>query len=244
MGTYSTTFFCQSTDPEQVAAVLRRMQRTAFVLPPKQKYVLVYDLVGDEQGSAQVKRLTSELSLQLDTTVITVLNRDDDLLEYYLFANGELKDNYLSTSAHSDAAGPGRSATGAPFILSALFEKPKSRQKLATILSSTEYLYESERYEELAKALGLPYKYAQLSYREIAEVVTDAEFDAKSVSILSRYKLRNFGPSELPRKVYDPEYAVRALVRQNRLISAIDLYRREKQCSLEEAHSYVMSLKR
>ncbi len=137
-----------------------------------------------------------------------------------------------------------RIATGTPVILSEQFGKPKSHQKLATILSSTDYLYESERYEEFAKALGFPYKYAQLSYREIAEVVTDAETDAQSVSILNRYKLRNFGSSDLPKKAHDPEQEVRSLVRQDRLVSAIDLYRRKKQCSLEEAHSYVMSLKR
>ena len=109
---------------------------------------------------------------------------------------------------------------------------------------SAAYLFESERFEALSIVMGLPYKYAQLSYREISESINNSEMKSSSVMILTRSQLKGFGGLEIPLRIYDPEGEVRALVRENRLISAIDLYRRENNCTLQEAYSYVMSLTR
>jgi len=244
MGTYSTTFFCQTNDAKRVATVLLSMQRSAFVLPPKQGYVLVYDQECDDDDESAVRRLSSQLSRGLGAAIIAMRNEDDDLLEYYLYVDGSLRDHYSSSSVHSDEREPSRSAFGSTPVLCEVFNKPRSGKRLENILSSTDYVFESERYEALSKSLGLPYKYAQLSFREIAESVNAYEIASSGVMILTRSQLRDIDGFKLPLKTYDPEREVQALVRRNRPISAIDLYRREKKCSLQEAHSYVMSLKR
>lgn len=242
MGTYSTTIFCKTNDAKHVATVLHSTRRSAFVLPPKQGYVLVYDQECDDDDEV-VGRISSHLSRELGAVIIAVINYDDDLLEYYLYVRGSLRDHYSSSSAHSDEWEIGRSVFGSTSVLCEVFNKPRSGKRLENILLSTDYIFESERYAALSKILGLPYNYAQLSYWEIAGSVNAYEMASKGIVLLTRFQLREIGGFDLPLRTYVPEREVQALVRRNLPISAIDLYRREKKCSLQEAHAYVMSLK-
>jgi hypothetical protein len=63
------------------------------------------------------------------------------------------------------------------------------------------------------------------------------------VVALSRADITEVVPAETVPLPFDLEEEVRALVNQDKVISAIYLYRTTIHCSLREAHDYVLALK-
>ena len=80
MGNHYTSLICRTTDQDGVADMLRRQRRVAFVLPPINGYVGVYDQECDNQDFDEISTLSVTLSTRLACLVFAVLNYDDDLL--------------------------------------------------------------------------------------------------------------------------------------------------------------------
>lgn len=243
MGNRYTSLTCRTTDQEGVAGTLRRHGRTAFVLPPIRGYIVVYDQECDNQDFDYVFTLSLMLSTELACLVFAVLNYDDDLLWYCLHSSGVLVDQYNSLPGYFDASTDTGPSGGDPEAICQALGKPESLQKLDRLLRNPDYVTATEHHEAIAQGLGLPIAIAQLSYSELVEEGFGNDELADNVLAISRADVAKVIPVETSPLPVDLEKEVRALVRRDRVISAIYLYRTATHCTLQEAHDYVLALK-
>jgi hypothetical protein len=222
---------------------LRRHRRAAFVLPPIKGSIVVYDQACESQDFDELSALSATISTELACVVFAVLNYDDDMLWYCLHSGGVLVDQYNSFPGYFDALTDAGPSGGDPEELCRAFGKPEKLQELNELLRHPGYAPASEHHEAIAKALGLPIAASQLSYAElVCEGLGNGE-PADSVLALSNVDVAKVVPVETVPMPFDLEEEVRALVNQDKVISAIYLYRTTIHCSLREAHDYVLALK-
>jgi hypothetical protein len=68
----------------------------AYVSPPANGWVSVYDEISDQQDTEHLTRAAMRLSKDLATTAIGFMVHDSDILLYWLYEAGELKDEFNS----------------------------------------------------------------------------------------------------------------------------------------------------
>jgi hypothetical protein len=79
-------------------AVFRALSgRKAFVAAERNGYIFVFDKEADAQNQEAIAKLAEQLSASLQSTLITVLIHDSDILRYQLYECGGLNDEYNST---------------------------------------------------------------------------------------------------------------------------------------------------
>jgi hypothetical protein len=180
MGNFYVNLTVRHPDAKAVAAALA--DRQGFVTPVDRGYVVVFDREMERQDPQIITILGQRLSRDLRSPVLAVLNHDDDVLAYQLFADGAVIDEYNSLPDYFDDD-PDAEQGGDAQILCAAFgctdvaaveavlRKPEGRGG---------YEFAVERHEDLVQALGLTSNAVGLGYDyvsrgELPEGLTEGE---------------------------------------------------------------------
>ena len=91
MGNFYVNYTVRGSSPGAVAAVLAG-RSSAVVTSQQGNAIVVFDKQSDEQAEDVIANLASRLSLDLKCPVLAILNHDDDILWYRLYASGEMID--------------------------------------------------------------------------------------------------------------------------------------------------------
>jgi hypothetical protein len=242
MGFFYTNISLRTIDRRAIAQQLSVLQRRAYVLPPSNGFVVVCDAECDEQDVNALATLAAHLSKQLACVALPILNHDDDVLWYRLYSTGTLLDEYNSSPNYFSSSTSREPAGGNAAQLCKVFNKAQYVTRVESILRRHDFTYAYERHLALAKTLGLPQAYCHLGYLELSREDENSEKDSAPVRTPSRTWVRQFTNTDDVPKPFDLAKEVRRLVRRNRKISAMDLYRRHTGCSLQEARSHIESL--
>jgi len=164
MGNFYTNVTLRAADQRGVVDVLRTAQREALVSQPANGCIIVYDRESEDQDIDVLKRLGGLLSTKLRCVALAVLNHDDDVLAYWLHDNGKLVDEYVSAPAFFDDSSDSEEPDGGDAeALCRAFGADSGAAKVEEILRTRRagggnqgYVFEVERHEALANALGLP----------------------------------------------------------------------------------------
>jgi hypothetical protein len=97
MGSFFTNFHVRSEAPDNVrAALLPLVKARAYVSPPANGWVTIYDEASDDQDESIICKVAEGLSKKLRTTVVAFLVHDSDVAMYWLYRDGELADEFNS----------------------------------------------------------------------------------------------------------------------------------------------------
>jgi hypothetical protein len=175
MGNFYTNIVLKGVSQSRAQKVLQKRSRPAFISPTHGDVTVVYDEQCDTQDQDEIRRLTSDLSRELDCPAWSVVNHDDDILWYVLYSGGELVDEYDSTPGYFDPkAEPSNPAGGNAERLAATMGHAESATVVEAVLRKSTfdpdgYAFALNRHEDLSKALGIPFPLVCLGYRYIAD---------------------------------------------------------------------------
>lgn len=97
MGAFFTNYHVRTDSSSAVRqALLGLVRARAYVSPPKNGWITIYDEASDEQDSAILKRMAGGISKALGTAVLALLVHDSDIAAYWLYQNGTLVDEFDS----------------------------------------------------------------------------------------------------------------------------------------------------
>ncbi len=177
MGNFYVSYAVRTPDQATVAAVLKQLSRIAFVAPESGGIVHFYDQASDEQDPEQISTLGAQVSKDLETSVLAVMNHDDDILCYWLFDNGDFIDaynsfpGYFGTEDEEDAGVLPQGGDAAKLVrtLGAKTSAKKVHDLLRADNEREEYVFAVDRHAELANLLGLRGEHACLGYTYVVE---------------------------------------------------------------------------
>ncbi len=156
MGNFYVNFSVKHGDPRRVADALKRAGRKAYVSPAVGGYVVAYEEESDWQNPEAIEQVGTLLSREADAPVLAVLNHDDDILCYWLFADGQFVDSYNSDPAYFGEDEGDEAETGGDVrLLCETLADPSVAEKVDAILRG-DFAFAVELHEELVRALGLP----------------------------------------------------------------------------------------
>jgi len=105
VGAFFTNYQVRSDSMEDVIRVLNSsVRRRAYISPPKNGWVTVYDESSDDQDERELQRLAKTISKDLSTSAFAFLNHDSDVLLYFLYERGVLADEYNSNPDYFEEA--------------------------------------------------------------------------------------------------------------------------------------------
>ncbi len=105
MGAFFVNYQVRIDSTAKVCVVLGPLVETgAYVSPPKNGWVTVYEKASDEQDDTIIRRIGSELSRILNTPVVSFLVHDSDIAMYWLFQAGKLVDEFNSAPDYYEKA--------------------------------------------------------------------------------------------------------------------------------------------
>lgn len=172
MGNFYVNYTIHSTD--HPGAVKALEGRNAFVTLGKNDSIVVFDEASDSQDPDLVTKLGQQLSKNLDSAVLAVLNHDDDILWYVLFEKGKCIDEYDSSPGYFDPdSEPQNPSGGNAEMLCAAFSC-QDIQGVEKVLRQSSYIEDGytfavERHEDLVKTLNLPDYSVGFGYTYIAQ---------------------------------------------------------------------------
>jgi hypothetical protein len=195
MGNFYTNLTIRSEAQREIANVLERFNRHAYICPPANGNVVVVDEACDSQDFAEIELLGTKLSAELGRPVFAVVNHDDDVIYYWLSENGSLIDQYDSTPdyfnfvpadvdiiAAAENYKPAAPKGGNARQLCEAFNQATAFPDVDRILRkiSSDYVFAMERHQELLKALGmsghsLGTAYASFEYQELPDDLVATE---------------------------------------------------------------------
>jgi hypothetical protein len=155
MGSFYVNITLRGPDQGQVVAVLARLARTAAVSPTVDGFTVIYDQACDTQETGIISQLADSLSTTLSCPALAVLNHDDDILWYQLYESGQLADEYDSCPDYFGGDDPPAGPRGGDANKLCELRAGADAGAVEEILRG-DYLFEIERHEDLAEALGLP----------------------------------------------------------------------------------------
>jgi hypothetical protein len=177
MGNFYTNYTLRGPSQAEVAKALTG--RRARIAPAREGCVVVFDEASDTQDTVLISGLASELSAKFSCPVLAILNHDDDILWYQLYANGDLIDEYDSTPGYFDPnAQPSAPIGGDVERLCAAFDCHDRAAVERVLRKSTfdedGYVFAVERHAALVSAIGLSdyavgMAYASFDYDEIPD---------------------------------------------------------------------------
>jgi hypothetical protein len=204
MGSFYVNYTLRGSTQAAVAAELAG--RTAIVSPEKNGCVVVFDEESDDQNGEIIAEIATRLSGNLRCSVLSVLNHDDDVLQYWLHSNGELVDDYDSTPAYFEQAGDedaddAKISTSDPRggnadLLCQLFDA-NTVKKVEIILRKPSlggdagYVFAIERHQDLVDALGIPSFAVGGSYKLVADGDDPEELNKEAL-----LKTKNLVPAQ------------------------------------------------
>lgn len=160
MGFFITNYHVRT---ESLAAVREGLaglvKARAYVSPPKDGWVTIYDEGSDRQSGKVIRRFASGLSKNLSAAVIACLVHDSDFLAYWLFDRGELLDEFNSAPdffAPTDPETRGR-LQGNPEALLPLCPPGTTREQILSVLhpAGGPPLLAEDMLMDLASLLGI-----------------------------------------------------------------------------------------
>lgn len=202
LGNFYTNYTVRSDDPQNLAAAFKKKQRAAHITPASAGWVVVFER-DSEQNPDEIVKVGSLLSKTAAGTVLAVMNHDDDVLAYWLFEGGELRDRYDSNPRYFDT--DGFDVTQAVAMLKAgklpevtfepkggdsealcsACECPEAAQAVDAIQRDGSYVVAIERHKALLDALSLPQSALGDNFETIAErgVPEDQSFSDKHMRL-------------------------------------------------------------
>jgi len=105
MGNFYVNYTLRGPSQQAIAAELAG--RAAIVSPEKNGCVVVFDEESDDQNDEIIAEIASRLSGKLRCALLSVLNHDDDILQYKLYSDGEMVDDYDSNPSYFENAEEG-----------------------------------------------------------------------------------------------------------------------------------------
>lgn len=173
MGNFYVNFAVKHDDSKRIAESLKQARRKAFVTPPMNGYVVVYEEESDSQDTGAIVVVGALLSREAEAPVLAVMNHDDDILCYWLFEGGQLTDSYNSCPDYFGEGDEEEGASGGNSeVLCAALSPSAAAKGVDEILQSDDYTFAVDRHTDLATALGLPEAVLGLGYRYL----DDGEF--------------------------------------------------------------------
>ena len=159
MGNFYVNYTIRTTNHAKVINALAG--RNAFVTPPRNGAVVVFDETSDSQDQDLVRELGKKLSRELGEAVLAVLNHDDDIFWYALFKKGKCTDEYDSSPGYFDPESNPQSPSGGNAAkLCTAFGSPNIQETEKILRKSSYeddgYTFAVERHADLVKELNLP----------------------------------------------------------------------------------------
>jgi len=106
MGAFFTNYQVRSESTSRVRDIVGSVaQARAYISPPSNGWVTVYDERSDDQDDAIIQELAGELSGTLKTTVLAFLVHDSDVAMYWLYRDGALVDEFNSNPHYFEDQG-------------------------------------------------------------------------------------------------------------------------------------------
>ena len=97
MGSFFTNFHIRTDAPDKVrAALVPLVKARAYVSPPANGWITVYDEASDDQDETIICKMAEGLSKKLRTAVVAFLVHDSDVAMYWLYRDGKLADEFNS----------------------------------------------------------------------------------------------------------------------------------------------------
>jgi hypothetical protein len=171
MGATFANICVRSGDQKAVAAAVRRLPKRlgAFVAPPHNSWVAVFDEASDAPDEDRLTGYTVMLSDKLGTLVLGFMVYESDVLLYTIAENGELLDQYSSWPDYFDESLPDaefEALEGDPRCLARCAHV--SPAQVQSVLNA-EHDFAEEKLAGLVKLLGLPPLLAHWGYNDILE---------------------------------------------------------------------------
>ncbi len=184
MGLFYTTFTTYGPDQLEVIAVLRKMQRSAFISPTIERYTVIYERKTEEQDFSEIEELGKRLSEECDAPVLAAVLHDDDVLYLWLFQKGQRRDFYNSLPQYFDPdSEPGPPEGGDSGELCEAFRPDANKKRVETLLRANlledellELSGDFERHQALIKELGMPAYAAGVTYSSVEGKYLPEEF--------------------------------------------------------------------
>ena len=184
MGSFYTNITLRTDRHDDVVAALDELHRDAYVSQPQSGCIVVCDKESEEQDIEVLTKLAASLSARLRCAALAVLNHDDDLLVYLLHDNGRLVDEYNSSPGYFES-GPGDPPEGGDASKLCRAFGVANTSGVEEVLhmangggSGEGYIFQVERHQALAEALGLPGISVQTGYNYIEEGELPEDADA------------------------------------------------------------------
>jgi hypothetical protein len=174
MGAFYGSMLVTGTAAPLAGAFLRRVKRTAYVLPLSDSQAIIWDKeVQGFDGVDDLHRVASILSVPEQSTVIGALNFDDDVLGLSLYRGGEEIDFYLSRPEMLDEP---EERMGEADVWRDTLNVPWLTAELRALFASDDATFETERHSAIAAAFGWPAWVIGVSYDTIASGDTPDDF--------------------------------------------------------------------
>lgn len=141
---------------------LDNLGRSAFIAPTVDGLTTVFDMDSDEGDIDTLSALAEDLSSYFGCPVLAVQGSDEEMLQYRLFADGDLLDSYTSPVPARDLGETGmtKSVGGKADVLAQQFAAESSSEDVAEVLHCPDddcsFTLAVDRHLSLAELLGLP----------------------------------------------------------------------------------------
>jgi hypothetical protein len=161
MGNFYVSMTARGTEQDQVLTTLRKLGRKAFVLPTINGFTTFCDARAETQDPRAIEELAKEVSRDLGCPIFCVLNHDDDVLWYGLYRQGELLDEYNSSSGYVVGHLGALKTESAETLCKIMgIARPEVVARVEAVLRKSKggdgYIFEVDRHAALVEAMGLP----------------------------------------------------------------------------------------
>lgn len=160
MGNFYTSVTVRGPRQEEVFAAIHALSYQAFVADTVSGLTVICEQQSDTQDQTTWHNVAKQVSHQLNCPALAVMNHDDDILMYALYAGGKLLDDYNSCPDYWEEgdtpAPPSKSDAQA---LCESFGMPGNHLEVERILRADDeqqFVFAYERHAALVKALDWP----------------------------------------------------------------------------------------
>lgn len=166
IGNFYVNYTIHGSDRIAVCDLLRSASRNAFVGPTLDSLTVFFDEASDGQDESVIMDVANRASVELNASVLAVLNHDDDILMYWLYDAGEMIDRYNSFPGYFNDGGR-TPAGGNAKTLCGAFGTMDKVDHVDRILRSDGYAFALDRHRDLATLLNHPWAYVCMCYEDI-----------------------------------------------------------------------------
>lgn len=174
MGAFYGSMLVTGMSTTMVVDYLRRGKRSAYVLGVSSSQCLIWDKrVQGFDDVVHLHLLATLFSLAENTTVVTAINQDDDLLGLSLYRGGGEIDLYMSNPELVDEQ---KGTVGDADLWCDTLNTPLMKPKLRALFASEEFTFEIDRHAAIAETFEWPVWVVGVSYDDIESGATPDGF--------------------------------------------------------------------